>query len=262
MLNTRPTPCVHTGTIAACLHQAAFWGWSKAVCEDWAGFWNLDTSGASNLMELLMLMVKHCLDPCTDARACEILGQRMANNDLSRTFTSALMEVEEAYQVLDQHDHKEMWDRQKQAQEEAKAFEQFREDWAQTRRRHPGEHGGHAAAGKGRGRGRGGKGRGGRGGRGGPPPLVLPSTIPQADAKRYIPPNSSIWRGLVNSTWNAHVPPLPRISESWKKGGEQAALVRILIRMWRHSNTLQGNDIHFCPVHGLMELAEESGDES
>ena len=125
------------------------------MCEQWARHWMLDISGASNLMELLMLMVKHCLAPCDEATACQIIGKRLAINDLSRTFTPSLLEVDEAYQVLDQHDHKEMWDKQKQAKVDAQVHESFKADWTATRLRHPGEHGGHAVIGEGKGRGRG-----------------------------------------------------------------------------------------------------------
>ena len=88
-----------------------------------------------------MIMTQQCLG-CDEATACAHLAKRLSVNELSRTFTEGLLEVDEAYQVLDKHDYSELWDEQKDAVEKAQTHETFRADWAETRRRHPGEHGG------------------------------------------------------------------------------------------------------------------------
>ena len=36
----------------------------------------------------------------------------------------------------------------------------------------------------------------------------LPSTIPQATVKRFVPPGASIWRGVASNLWCGRLPPL------------------------------------------------------
>ena len=68
----------------------------------------------------------------------------------------------------------------------------------------------------------------------GPPAVerqILPPVIEQKFAKRYLPPNASIWRDNIGGAWNGHPKPSPRISERFN-GNEQDALRRILKRLW------------------------------
>jgi hypothetical protein len=96
--------------------------------------------------------------------------------------------------------------------------------------------------------------------KGGPQfPAKIPSTIAQSDAKLYIPPGSSIWRALNRSAWNAHLPPYPRISEQWAIESEHGALLRILRRLWRMYNELQGRPEDECPIQGMFGASSSSG---
>ena len=48
-------------------------------------------------------------------------------------------------------------------------------------------------------------------------PGQLPLEIPQVSVKRYIPPESSVWRGNVRSEWWGHMPPYRRVCKKCKK---------------------------------------------
>lgn len=83
-------------------------------------------------------------------------------------------------------------------------------------------------------------------------PPRIPSTIPQESAKQWVPPGCSIWRALCRSSWNAHLEPYARISESWGVHGEAGALIRILRRLWRMYNEKEGRPDTACPFDGLF----------
>ena len=157
------------------------------------------------------------------------MAQRLAVNDLAKSFTPAILEMDEAARVLDVHGQRAMAKEQEEAAKQeqehcdfAKAFQEQRVKRLEAL----GKGGKDKAGGKGKA-----GGRGGEGGEHGAYPKELPSTIPQAEAKRFTPPSSSIWRGLSHCSWNAHLMPYRRISEPWCHGGESAALKRILRRL-------------------------------
>eukprot|EP00974_Lingulodinium_polyedra_P076737 7428647-Lingulodinium_polyedra.AAC.1 len=83
-------------------------------------------------------------------------------------------------------------------------------------------------------------------------PEKIPSRIPQSEAKIYMPPDSSLWRGLVRSEWCAHVRPHPRFSEPWKTSGEHDALIRIYRKAWRLHLQREGLAESQCPIKGIF----------
>ena len=110
-------------------------------------------------------------------------------------------------------------------------------------------------------RGNTGKGGGGRG-RGIPQRARrLPDTdIPQTEAKQYIPPTASIWRGMTNGSWNGHLPGHTRVSALWARHGEQGAMRDVIRRLWtqwceaRASGTVRARlaacfDHRLCLIH-------------
>ena len=182
-----------------------------------------------------------------------IIAQRLAVDDLARSFTPAILEVDEAARVLDFHDQRAMAKEQEEAAKQEQGHEVFAKAFQEQRAKRR-EALGKGGKGKAGGRGKVG-GRGGNGGDHGAYPKELPSTIPQADAKRLIPPSRSIWRGLTHCSWSAHLLPYRRISEPWYHGGESAALKRILRRLWLLYNELHGLPPTTCPIRGIFEDA-------
>eukprot|EP00969_Alexandrium_andersonii_P203749 9002740-Alexandrium_andersonii.AAC.1 len=81
---------------------------------------------------------------------------------------------------------------------------------------------------------------------------ALPSTIPQAEAKRYLPPDAHIWRGLVRGEWAGHLRPYPRCSARWADHSEDGALKVVLRMLWRQHFELNGLSEADCPIEGLF----------
>ena len=73
-----------------------------------------DTSDAHTLLDVLMVLVRGCLGVDED-EALGIIAQRLAVDDLARSFTPAILEVDEAARVLDFHDQRAMAKEQEEA---------------------------------------------------------------------------------------------------------------------------------------------------
>ena len=105
------------------------------------------------------------------------------------------------------------------------------------------------------------KGRGAKKGKGrgkGAARYVVPSTIPQVEARTFAPEGASVWRGVVRSEWCGHCPPHRRIAASWLTYGEQGALRVVLQRLWDQSLGLRGVDRSACPYDGLWDDAADA----
>ena len=57
---------------------------------------------------------------------------------------------------------------------------------------------------------------------------TLPTSMSQEQARECVPPGSHIWRGLVNGSWQGHLPPFARVYEAWNKTSEQEAMRRVI----------------------------------
>jgi hypothetical protein len=78
-----------------------------------------------------------------------------------------------------------------------------------------------------------------------PPPL--PSTVPQAEAEKWIPANSSICRSVTRLAWCAHVPPNRRILTPWKfYGSDNVALIDVLVEMLTQHFEQSGDPVDSC----------------
>lgn len=87
----------------------------------------------------------------------------------------------------------------------------------------------------------------------------LPSTIPQSEAKQWLPPGAYIWRGLQRREWAAHLKPYPRVSCRWAEFTEEGALREILRRVWRQYLEMQGKTEAECPISGLFPSGAAAG---
>ena len=90
-------------------------------------------------------------------------------------------------------------------------------------------------------------------GAGPPPRQPLPSTIPQSEARRFVPPGCYIWRGLDRSEWCGHCAPRKRVSASWHQYTEEGAL-RLVVRMlWSQYLEKEGLGRDACPYTDLFD---------
>ena len=79
--------------------------------------------------------------------------------------------------------------------------------------------------------------------------------IEQVEAKQYLPPTVSIWRGVVREEWCAHCEPNPRLCERFvdHDNDSMAALTSILRQAWRQFLFKYGLSEKSCTVKGLFE---------
>ena len=83
-------------------------------------------------------------------------------------------------------------------------------------------------------------------------PVPPGATYDQPLAKSLLPPGASIWEGRSNGSWQAHLPPHPRISCLWRQyGGNKPAMLEAIASCWRLFLADEGMSLSQCPVEGL-----------
>ena len=166
---------------------------------------------------------------CGLEEALGYLSQRLAATDADAVAASTLVEKDEAHEVLDKNDLSQL-DAEKTAfrnrtVERHQFSSQFQAETSKAaEKRNTGRKKRQAAIRS---------------------QTTLPSTIPQKDAKLYLPDEgASIWRSTVAGARCAYVPSRKRISESWAKhNSDEAALKALLPRIWRQWCELNGTTL-------------------
>ena len=194
----------------------------------------IDLAVVTGLCSVLYAMIQNILG-ATDEETIEVLSQRLAWNDIESRFTGHLLQVDEAIACMYQADVKLITDEQKEAEDQRATREVFVRDYC-VRRRRIDDSKLVAPKGKAKAKARSklDKHKFGKG------------SIPQADAKQYLPPGASIWKDRVHGGWCCHMPPRARISEPYGSC-EASALVEILRRVWAQSLELRALDWVACP---------------
>lgn len=176
---------------------------------------------------------------CTDVEALARLQKRLGYNDMAAFFTSELLDLDEALEVMDGPDIKMIHDDQDAARRSRGSRASFLRDYRAVAASVKAKAAPPPVA-KGKGKGKGGK-------AGKPPPRVpINASIPHDQAATLMPPGASIWQSRKNYSWCVHVPPRPRISEPWGLD-TQKSLVRIAYRAWVLYLDLNSMDWPDCP---------------
>ena len=89
-------------------------------------------------------------------------------------------------------------------------------------------------------------------------PTALPFSILQGEANRYIPPTSSIWRGLTRNSWHGHYPGRKRISSQWIVHGESGAMRDIIRWLWVQHCEKEGLELEEVPIRNLWDSSSSS----
>ena len=85
--------------------------------------------------------------------------------------------------------------------------------------------------------------------------LPLDSDILQKDVTKYIPSDSSIWKGNKCGTWNGHYPGYKRCSGNWRKeGSERKALIVVVGLLWDSWCEANGIRVKDSPCEGLLDV--------
>ena len=235
-------------TIAA---RKAFWSMPKVSLVPYCQDLGVALGSGASLFACVYELVKHIIGG-TEGEILDIVHQRLVRYDAEGAYSDALLQCDAAIQMLDIHDHQTLYDEQKTARSLQTDREIYAEDYRKQRMTlHPPKGKAKAKA-KGRGKGK---------------PLSIamppPSTIPHADAKKYIPPTSSIWRGVVRGQWCGHCPPYARISEPWRRASEANALLVVVRKLWRQYLEINALGIESCWVENLFAApeADDAADE-
>ena len=222
-----PMPLLH---VAA---HCAFWKLPRTFVLDCGKQVGAVVPAGASLCQTLVVVVMKILGK-SESQALDIISQRLAVNDDSASFVQSLLEVDEAAEVLDKQDHELLSNEQKAARTALDEAAAFSSDFVNSRQRLAAE---------------------------GPKKKTkiahrpLPDRIEQHEARQYVPPGASIWRGntLDRETWNGHMAPRKRIFEKLSDHGDAGAMRLILKRLWLQYLELNGLPASECPWTNLLQ---------
>ena len=184
------------------------------------------SSSSGSLLAVLMGLVMQNLQ-IGEEEALKICAKRFANNDIDMSYADGLLNMDDALQLLDKSDQERIQQEQQHVRSEQTSLDNFTKEYTEKKR----SIGGSAAK------------RPRTGPKAGK--VLVPACIRQADAKKFIPPGTSIWVGNTSQSWNGHCPPRRRIYAPWKNydEGEAGAVKNVIYRLWQQYSALNGLDM-------------------
>jgi len=86
------------------------------------------------------------------------------------------------------------------------------------------------------------------------PPAKGSNDIPQSQARTFMPPKTSVWRGNNRGLWACHVKGHRRFSEPWSMHGGDSFLAMIAVaqKAWRLFCRDEQLDTSVCPIADLF----------
>lgn len=232
--------------------RSGFWKLSRPVIQDIARYFSIAIPEGQSMLDLLTTMASSLLG-ASEEETLRIAHRRVVMLNDDTLFSEELLKVDDAIQLLDSNDHEEFCREQKAAQRTVTERDEVSAEY-------------HRRATELRVRAAKSKSKDGKRRRVGDAPgakfpKVLPpiSTIPQAHAKLFIPPGSSIWRGLGRGEWWGHFAPYSRTRAAWSRYGEAGAMHEVIKRLWRQHNQFHGHPLEECPISGVFEQPAASG---
>lgn len=221
--------------------ESAWWKLSVSTLHNLCGPLGIGVEAGSGLFDTVFSMTQAVLQT-TDEQTLRIVSMRlpMMQTDAGDDLGEALCELDEAVKTLEPNDAEEVAKVKVQHGNKRSAYttfcEHFRERRASVQKSAPATSVGkkkkqatrNAVA----------------------PRLRLPEDgrIPQSDGKRYMPPDSYLWKARSERSWRSRVPPFREVSRSWHKFGEDEALFFVVQDAWRKWCTLNGVEEHECPM--------------
>jgi hypothetical protein len=226
-VSARPVPKL----FAVC----AFFDLNRATLEQLAALLGYEVLAGASLFDVLFGLVVFVLG-CDENVAIQIVHKRLANIASDTDVTSALLEIDEAANLLEQNDVTVLRDEQKHVRLEAESrkdfaslFKEKRLSLAKAKPKAKGKAKAKSVAPK------------------------LDSKIEQPEARKLIPPGSSIWRGLTKGQWCGHLPPYVRVSRPWALN-ETASCMWVIRELWLQYLEANGLDQDSCTVEGLFTM--------
>lgn len=179
--------------------------------------------GKDSLFETLFVMIQTILGPISDEEVFKIISRRLNMSDgLDTLQAAALLEMDEAKEVLERSDRDRVEAQQKEIESDAAAHCSLVAEFRQKKQAHV------LALAK-----KSGKHRSSNTPQQSRPPAKLPQTISQQEAKRPLPPGASVWVSNVHEAWCGHLEPFRRCSTPWSLyNSDQLALQDLLCKLW------------------------------
>lgn len=207
---------------------------------------NLD-SGAT-LFEVCESLVKHFLPEVSDEVRLSYLKHRKVL--MSKNITCCaedLLKFDESAAMLDKDDMRDIAKEQEEADTKVNEYSQYRVGWTERRQAVRSATSGASGSTARRSNARN-------------APVVgkkraLPSDVAltQESAKPYLPPGGFLWKARGNNSWCCRLPPYSQVSRSWRKHGEQGALILCLRHCWDQYLEDEGMRQADCPVTNLYQ---------
>ena len=217
--------------------RAAFWGLSKSQVQRFGGLVGCDTPSSMSFPNVLHLVISKVLGLSGaggNQSAADIISQRLADREQSCEFADTLIGADETYDVMSKPDVDKLQEERKACASLLHTKAIFKDEYMRWRSsvlpkvKKP-------ISKKAR--------------------YLLPSTIPQRKARKHIPDDCHIWRGVVRSEWCGHCRGHRRVQASWLKYGERNALIVVLRMLWDQHLTKHGKQRDQCPINDLWTLS-------
>ena len=233
----------------------AEWGWHDldvTTLQLVAKVLGIPIPKGSSWLQTLMIMTMHVLK-CTEDEALTILACKFTE-DLSRDHDCLveLWKVDEAVKCLSREDEKKLFKEREDTKKKVEVHQIFVLEWGARRRAVRDK-----ANGIGVGKGKHKKVHVPLG-----PVKAFPvacEMMPQAEAKKLMPPRGYVWKSRGDSSWHTKVPPLPSCNRKVQPGkaGETAALRAVMRDAWTNYVLFEGLPEVVRPWKELLTKIEE-----
>ena len=213
----------------------AFWTFPRSLITKYCSYFNVELDQGASLFEVVRVGVQGILE-CTDEEAFAIASKRLSNMAHEAQFCDEMCKVDAYIETFDKHDHepvlqvhKDHLTKQEAQQEYINDVAKYKSTIVQDAKKKSLKKTKYKAYPK------------------------LPCSIPHLEAKQFVPPGASIWRGLQQGPWAGHMPPFPRCSARWSQYGEEESMRVILRKLWEQHLQLIGEGVSSCPIQGLFQ---------
>lgn len=234
-MSGKPRPWIEV----AC--KAAFWRMSATQLRMLARDFKVAVPSGASLFELIWAFCEAKLPDASEEELLAICHSRVAKQCTRDDASEALMQVDEALEVVEPCDVQEVKSEQERQRKTKAEQDEFNTEF-RSRARSAAVR----AAAKAKPKGKATK----------TATLVLPHHLEQKEATRFLPAGAAIWRANFRGEWNGHMPPHRRVTESYvKHGSSELALKACLRKLWSQKLAMQGLSEAACPIEGLFSEA-------
>ena len=217
--------------------RLAWWGLKKPDLVKIAGALDLAVPAGSTATQVQVIITMHVLG-CTEQEALEIVKFKLKYlSQKARDSKGELNSLEEGMEFVDRDEREAIQREKKKLSEQEDVVTDFTLEYAsEAKRLNP-------QLGTGRVR----------------KIDIAAGEITTAQANKYKPPNSFIWRDNVvaGGGWKGHYPPYKRVGASAKlAGSKRDACIKVLRHLWKTHLTLTSQSLSRCPIKNLFLEAE------